>query len=266
MPWLRELPSAFYVIAGFVFIYLPSAMLVLFSFQQGLLPLPPFEGPSLEWYERMLGHRRLLEALGNSVAVAVLSALAATVLGFLAAYGIARRKRRFGNAVRYVLMTPLMVSYLIIGMGLLISFNQVGVPKSLVSVGVGHVVINLPLCFAITLSQLGEHQRNMERAALDLGASDLKALVLVTVPLMWPALFASFCIAATLSWDEFIIAFLLTRFDVTLPVMIYDMLRGGLSPELNAAGSVVFAISIGVVVVAALVALRPRKSDGGTAR
>ncbi len=266
MSWLRQLPSGLYLIAGFVFIYLPSVMLVLFSFQDGLLPLPPFEGPSLEWYERMIGNRHLTEALGNSVMVALLSGLTATVLGFLAAYGLARRKRRFGNAVRYVLMAPLMVSYLIIGMGMLISFTLVGMPKSLLSVGIGHVIINLPLCFAIILSQLGEHQRNIERAAHDLGASDLKALVLVTVPMMRPALFVSFCIAVTLSWDEFIISYLLSRFDVTLPVKIYGMLRGGLNPELNAAGSVVFAISIGVVVLAALFGLRRRSTDGRAAR
>ena len=151
-------------------------------------------------------------------------------------------------------------------MGLLISFTLVGMPKSLLSVGMGHVIINLPLCFAIILSQLGEHQRNIERAAHDLGASELKALVLVTVPMMWPALFVSFCIAATLSWDEFIISYLLSRFDVTLPVKVYDMLRGGLNPELNAAGSVVFAISIGVVVLAVLFGLRRRSTDGRAAR
>ena len=132
-------------------------------------------------------------------------------------------------------------------------------PKSLLVVGLGHVVINLPLTFAILYSQLGEHQANLERAARDLGASDLQALVLVTVPLMWPALLASFCLAATFSWDEFIIAFLLSRFDVTLPVMIWSMLRSGLSPALNAAGTIVFAISFVLVIVVEVTLLRGRR-------
>jgi spermidine/putrescine transport system permease protein len=259
MSWLRRLPPGVYLGVCLAFIYLPSVMLVLFSFQHGLLPAPPFQGPSLEWYERMIANRRLIEALGSSVMVASLSALTATVLGFLAAYGMARRRRRFENAMRYLLMAPLMVSYLIIGMGLLVCLSLLGVPKSLFTVGLGHVIINLPLCFAMILSQLGEHQRNIERAAHDLGASDLKALLLVTVPMMWPSLFAAFFVSATLSWDEFIIAFLLSRFDVTLPVMIYEMLRGGITPELNAAGSVVFGISITLVVLAALFGLRRRK-------
>ena len=262
MPWLRHAPAAAYLLAGYVFIFLPVVILVLFSFQDGLLPVPPFKGPSLRWYEALFSNSRLMESLGNSILVAGLSSLVATVLGFLAAYSLARRGFRLGGVVRYALMAPITVSYLIIGLGLLISFNMVGMPKSLLAVGIGHVVINLPLCFAILYSQMGEHQRNIERAAHDLGASDFQALALVTVPMMRPAIFAAFCLSATLSWDEFIIAILLSRFDVTLPVTIFEILRAGLNPQLNAAGTVVFAISMTLVLVAVILTLKRRKSDG----
>ncbi|MFP6741394.1 MAG: ABC transporter permease [Alphaproteobacteria bacterium] len=256
MAWLRQMPVVAYLIAIYAFIFLPVVVLVLFSFQDGQLPVPPFNGPSLEWYERLFNNRRLLESLGNSLAVASLSALTATTLGFLAAYGLARGGTRFNGALRFVLMAPLMVSYLIIAMGLLITFTLMGVSKSLFTVGIGHVVINLPLCFAIAYSQLGEHQRNLERSAHDLGASELQSLLLITVPVLRPALVAAFLLAATLSWDEFIIAFLLSRFDVTLPVIIWEMLRAGLNPETNAAGTLVFAISIGLVLIAAAMTYR----------
>ena len=105
---------------------------------------------------------------------------------FLAAYGMARRKRRLNLWLQLLLMAPIAVSYLIIAMGLLIVFNWLGISRSLLAVGIGHVVINLPLCFAIVYSQLGEHQANIERAAHDLGASDLKALLLITVPMIGP--------------------------------------------------------------------------------
>ncbi|MED5534902.1 MAG: ABC transporter permease [Pseudomonadota bacterium] len=251
---LRNLPAGTYVLALFVFIYLPVLILVLFSFQDGVLPVPPFKGPSLQWYERMISNGRLTAALFNSVIVAVLSAIVSTVLGFLAAYSLARRNFRFASAARFFLMAPITVSYLIIGMGLLITFNMTSVPKSLFTVGLGHVIINLPICFSILFSQLGDHQRNLERAAEDLGASQLQAVLFVTVPILRPALFAAFCIAATLSWDEFIVAFMLSRFDVTLPVIIFEMLRAGLNPEVNAAGTVVFAISITTVMLALIIA------------
>ncbi|MDH3694408.1 MAG: ABC transporter permease [Gammaproteobacteria bacterium] len=256
--WWGQIPSGIYVLILFVFIYLPVVVLVLFSFQDGLTPVPPFKGPSLQWYERMFENRRLTESLFNSVIVACVSAFTATTLGFLAAYTLARRTPRFSEAARYLLMAPLTVSYLIIGIGLLITFNLLGISKSLVVVNIGHIIINMPLCFAIIFSQMGDHQKNIERAAHDLGASDIKTLLLITVPILRPALFASFCIAATLSWDEFIIAFLLSRFDVTLPVIIFEMLRAGLTPEVNAAGTVVFAISIATVLFAILMSTRRR--------
>ena len=158
-----------------------------------------------------------------------------------------------------LLLAPLTVSYLIIGLGLLATFNALGIAKSLLAVGIGHVVINLPLCFAILHAQMGEPQARIERAARDLGAAEWQVLVLITVPLLWPALFAAFFLAFTLSWDEFIIAFLLTRFDVTLPVEIWSALRTGLNPATNAVGSLVFAVSMVLVVAVELALLRRRK-------
>jgi spermidine/putrescine transport system permease protein len=150
------------------------------------------------------------------------------------------------------------VSYLIIGMGLLILFNWLGLPKSLFAAGIGHVVINLPLCFAIIYSQMGAHQANIERAARDLGAGDLRVLTLITAPMLWPALFAAFFLSMTFSWDEFIISFLLTRFETTLPVEIWNLLRAGLNPKTNAIGSLVFGVSILLALLFEAVALRRR--------
>ena len=259
---LRDLPAVLYVALAFGFVFLPVVVLVQYSFQDGAVPVPPFRGFSLRWYEAMFADRKLMAAMGNSVIVAVLSSLVATALGFLAAWGLARRRPRFAGAIQFMLMAPIAVSYLIIGMGLLIVFNWLAVPKSLLAVGIGHVVINLPLAFAIVYSQMGEHQANIERAALDLGASEAKAMLYVTLPMLWPTLLAAFVISATLSWDEFVIAFLLSRFDVTLPVVIWSMLRSGLNPELNAAGSLVFAVSVVLLVGVELAIRRGRKTNG----
>lgn len=258
---LRHLPAASYLVLIYGFIFLPVAVLVLFSFQDSRVPVPPFRGPSLRWYEAVLTDARLMDALWNSIAVAVLSSALATVLGFLAAYALARHRLRGRGAVQWLLMAPLSVSYLIIGMGLLITFNAFGIPKSLAAAGIGHVVINLPLTFAIVYSQLGEHQANLERAARDLGAAEWQVLLLITVPLLWPALMAGFCLSVTLSWDEFIIAFLVTRFDVTLPVEIWSLLRSGLNPKTNAVGTFVFAFSMVLVVLVEIFVLRRSRAS-----
>ena len=246
---LRAAPAWAYLLLLYGFIFLPVAVLVLFSFQASRVPIPPFNGPSLRWYEAVFADARMMDALGNSVLVALASSAVAVTLGFLAAYALARQRVPFASFLRGFLVAPLTVSYLIIGMGLLITFNQLGLPKSLLTIGIGHVVINLPLCFAIIYSQMGAHQANIERAARDLGAREWQVIGLVTVPMLWPALFASFFLAVTFSWDEFIIAFLLSRFDVTLPVEIWSMLRTGLNPKTNAVGSFVFLISVAIVLL-----------------
>jgi len=245
-----------YALAIYGFIFLPVVVLVLFSMQATSFPIPPFTGPSLRWYEAVLADVRLTSALFNSVLVALLSSALAVALGFLAAWGFARYRLPRSGLMRGLITLPLTVSYLIIGMGLLILFNAAGIPKSLLVAGIGHVVINLPLCFAIIYSQMGDHQVNIERAARDLGAPEWKVLFLVSVPVLWPAIFASFFLSMTFSWDEFVISFLLTRFDTTLPVEIWNLLRSGLNPRTNAIGSLVFGVSIVLALLLELAFLR----------
>jgi spermidine/putrescine transport system permease protein len=238
-----------YGVLMLVFIYLPVVVLVLFSFQDGRLPVPPFNGFSLEWYQAIFADRKLMTALGNSLIVAILSSIFSCALGFCAAYGFARFQLPASGFQRALLVVPMTVSYLIIGLGLLTFLNALGISLSLFTIGIGHVVINLPLCFAIIYASMGAHQVNIERAARDLGASEFNVMTLVTLPMVLPSILAAFFLSVTFSWDEFIIAFLLSRFDVTLPVEIWNLLRSGLNPKTNAIGSIVFLASIIIVLL-----------------
>lgn len=247
-----------YLAGAYVFIFLPVAVLVVFSFQDGRLPVPPLNGLTLKWYGQVLGDRDLMAALVNSLIVALGSSLVALVLGFLAAHALARVTLPGSVLLRGLLIAPMTVSYLVLALGLLSVFRQAGVPLSLMTAGIGHVVINLPLCFSILYAAMGEHQRNAERAARDLGAPEWRVLTLVSAPMLAAPMAAAFFLSVTFSWDEFILAFLLTRFDVTLPVEIWSMLRSGLSPKTNAVGSLVFLISVAVVIAAELTLFRKR--------
>ena len=244
---------------GYGFIFLPVVVLVLFSFQAGRLPVPPFNGPSLKWYGQVLADRDLMAALGNSLAVALVSSALALVLGFLAAHALARYRLPGSVMMRALLIAPMTVSYLIIALGLLTVFNSVGVRPSLLATGIGHVVINLPLCFAVLYAAMGDQQKNAERAARDLGASEVRVLWLVSAPMLTAPMLAAFFLSVTFSWDEFIIAFLLTRFEVTLPVEIWSMLRSGLSPKTNAVGSLVFLVSITLLFALEFTVFRKRR-------
>jgi spermidine/putrescine transport system permease protein len=228
----------------FIFIYLPVAVLVLFSFHDGLVPVPPFEGPSLRWYERLLSSDRFTNAAWASVLVALASSALATLLATLAAWGLARHRVPGRRWIEGLMLLPLAVSYLVVGLGLLVAFSAVGVGKSLWAVGIGHVVLNLPLAFVVVLGQFDAQQARLEMAARDLGASEWQVFWRVTVPQLRSAILAAFLLCVTFSWDEFIVAFLLSAFDPTLPVVILSMLRTGLNPQTNAAGTLVFALSL----------------------
>ena len=117
----------------YVFLLLPVFSLVLFSFQDGSVPAPPFHGPTLRWYQIALSNKRLTDVFQNSILVAIASSVVVTLLGFTAAYAIARYDLKFKKTSQFLLMAPLSVSTLIIGLGLLIMLNAARVPKSLVN-------------------------------------------------------------------------------------------------------------------------------------
>jgi spermidine/putrescine transport system permease protein len=252
--WLARLYAGLVVI----FMFLPVTVLVVFSFQGGTLPTPPFNGPSLRWFEQVLTSRPILSGLGNSLLVGVLAASFATALGFMAAYGVARHARQWRNVIELFMLVPASISYLIIAMGLLVFYGHIGLRPSLLAVTIGHIVITLPIAFSLIASQFDEGLVRAENAAMDLGAVEWKAILLVTVPMLkWP-LITAFCIAFSLSWDEFIIAFMLSRFAVTLPVEIWTSLRSGLNPFINAAGTLVFFISLFIFLALVLSNLHRR--------
>lgn len=242
--------SWLYAVLVFGFILLPVISLVVFSFQATNLPVPPFSGPSLRWYEALFADSRMIEALRNSLVVGLVSGFFSTALGFLAAYGLARYRPRGARAIRAIVMTPLGVSYLVIGFGLSVTAYELALGRSLVLVTLGHIIINLPLAFAIILSQMREEDETLEKAARDLGAGEWTVISRIAIPVLLPGILAAFLLSFTLSWDEFIIAFFLADFDVTLPIEIWSQLRTGLDAKTNAAGTLVFAISLVALTLA----------------
>lgn len=238
-----------YVAAVLAFIYLPVVTLVLFAFQASSVPVPPFDGPSLRWFQNVFADQRMLSALHNSLFVGFASATIATVFGMMAAYATARYGGPWMRRLQGMFLLPLTISYIIVGMGLLITLMWFEIPKSLAAVTIGHAVMNMPVAIALIASQIKPDMLNLERAARDLGAKEWQVITLVVVPMLrWPMI-AAFLLCFTLSWDEFIIALLVSRFEVTLPVEIWSQLRSGLNPKTNAIGSVVFMASAVLVIV-----------------
>ncbi|MCB1461320.1 MAG: ABC transporter permease [Nitratireductor sp.] len=248
------------IVIALAFIYLPVVTLVLFSVHDGRVPVPPFHGPTLEWYGRILGNARVMSATGSSIVVGLVSSVISVALALLAGWGLSRHRVPGRKLVEALLLMPLAVSYLIVGIGLMVSFSDY-VPKSIGFVVIGHVVLNLPLAFAILYVQFDTAQARLEAAARDLGASEMQVFFRVTLPSLKIPIIAAFALCFTFSWDEFIVAFLLSGFDPTLPVVIWGLLRTGLDPQTNAAGTLVFLVSICFALFVELFLFRKKPND-----
>lgn len=235
-----------------VFLYVPLVVLVVFAFNSGNIPTLPITSFSTKWFGAAFGDTTLTSALLRSLLIAIVNGLAATLLGIMAAVSLARPRLPGRGVVVALILLPLVVPYIVLAVGLVVLLHEFGIATSLAAVLAGHIVISLPYSVLVILPRLNTLDGSITEAARDLGASDLKAFVLVTLPLLTPALVSSFLIAFTVSFDEFAIAsFLAPPGAPTYPVFLYSGARTpALLPEVIAVGSIVIAASMLIVVVA----------------
>jgi spermidine/putrescine transport system permease protein len=247
----KTLLSSYFLVLV-LFLYAPLAVLVVFAFNNGNIPTLPIKSFSTRWFHAAFADTTLTSALLRSVLIAVINGLAATLFGVMAAVSLARPKLRLRGVVVTLILLPLVVPYIVLAVGLVVLMHQFGIATSLAAVLAGHVVISLPYSALVILPRLRTLDAAIVEAASDLGASDLKAFVLVTLPLLAPALFSSFLIAFTISFDEFAIAsFLAPPGAPTYPVVLYSASRTpALLPEVIAIGSIVIALSIAIIILA----------------
>ena len=243
-----------------VFLYLPIAVLALFSFNDGD-PSFPLAGFTTHWYRDVLSNDTLITALGRSAIVATVSSLIAVALGVMTSFALIRR-RFFGKPVVSALVfSPLVIPYLVFGISLLLIFTLVdkvltetfGVyfGLGLHSVIIGHVVVALPYTILTILPLLERLSVSLDEAAKDLGANPRETFRRVTLPLLMPALISGFLVAFTLSFDEFAIASFLAGTQQTWPVYLFAQLRvPRLLPQLIAVSSVVFVGSLALILSA----------------
>jgi spermidine/putrescine transport system permease protein len=223
----RKFPSlgSIYFLAIIALLYLPIILLIIFSFNNATALVFPLKGFTLQWYGKLFQNHELLKATGNSLMIGVGSSLIATILGTMGAIAVVRFKLPGRGAFLAVAALPLVIPYVILGVSLLILFNEIGIPLSAFAAGLAHVIISIPYAMLIVASRLVGFPDNLEEAAMDLGASYWGALLRVTIPICSPALLAAFLLCFTMSFDEFAIASFLVGTDATLPVYLYSQLR-----------------------------------------
>ena len=246
---------------GLAFLYIPLIILVVYSFNDSKL-VTIWGGFSTKWYAKLLNNDQILEAAWLSLRIAVISSLAATVLGTLAGYALARIKRFRGSTLfAGMVSAPMVMPDVITGLSMLLLIIQVqtmlqGIFGNTSSFGNGFFTIFLghaTLCMAyitvVIRARLAELDQSLEEAAMDLGARPLKIFFVITLPLIMPAIISGFLLGVTLSLDDLVItSFLSGPGSSTLPQVIFSKIKLGLDPQMNVLATIIIAI-VGTLVI-----------------
>ena len=255
--WLLRLVT----LLVYVFLYLPIIVIIVMSFHPKVFLTFPLPGYSLRWYGEFLQDELLIRALLNSLLLGGLTAVLSAVIGTPCALGLVRfdfpGKRLFNTFV----LAPMIIPHVITGISLLILLNAVHIPKGYPYLIMGHVLLTLPYIVVTVSSQLYGFPRELEEAALSLGARELQTFFEITLPLIAPSIFAGMLFAFTVSFQEFVATQAwATPSTYTLPIRIYARIRDALTPEVNVVGVLMVVLSFAVVAV---VQVMSRRSKGG---
>lgn len=250
------LPLALFLAGFLIWLYAPIGVVVAFSFNS-LKSLQTFGSPSLRWYREFLSNEALTSSFTNSIKIALVAMLLALLLGLLVSFGISRSRARYRKFSVFLLLVPLATPEIVTGVALLLFYRQLGVTLSVITIIVAHATFFIAYVNMILQARLSGVGSSVEEAARDLGASSFQAWRLVTLPLMRPALLSAGLLVFALSFDNFILSFFTSGVSSqTLPVRIWASIRFGITPTINAAGSLMILVSLVVTVIALIAARR----------
>ncbi|MGD9842271.1 MAG: ABC transporter permease subunit [Steroidobacteraceae bacterium] len=261
-PWFRLSALVF----GFAFLYIPMLSLIVYSFNKSKL-VTVWGGFSTEWYGKLFENDQILDAAWLSLQVATVNATGATIIGTLAGLALARFGQFRSRTMLSAMTTaPLVMPDVITGLSLLLLFvameQLVGWPagRGVTTITIAHITLTLSYVTVIVQSRLATLDGSLEEAAMDLGARPVKVFLLVTLPIIAPALVSGWLLAFTISLDDLVIAsFVSGPGSSTLPMVIFSKVRLGVSPDINALATIVIGlVTLGVIVTGYLMLRRDR--------
>ena len=242
------------------FLYGPIITLMVFSFNDNPITKLPLTGWTLDWYYKALTNSDLLAALWNSIIVATAAVIICLVIGIPTAFALDRFDFRGKTLFRRLVILPITLPGIITGVSILAFFSMAGVKLSLVTVIIGHGTALTAIVVTNVFARLQRFDRRIEEASADIGARPWQTFVYITLPNIRSAIIGSALIAFTLSFDEIPVTYFLTGRDNTLPMYIWSVVRRGITPEINAIGTIIVAFSIVLIFLSVLLI----HSDGGT--
>ncbi|OKL43037.1 ABC transporter permease [Pseudovibrio exalbescens] len=254
MGWFLVRGWAFLV---YLFMFLPVAVVVLLSFNASQFGSFPMTGVSLRWFAELFSNEAILRAFRTSFILGLCTAMISTVLGVLASMALVRYKVPGRAVISMLLIAPILIPEVVLAVALLLFLNFLSLNKSFGMLLMGHVVFTLPFVVLVVQARLVAIKREYEEAALSLGANPVQTFFQITLPLMAPAIFAGMLFAFTISFDDITGTLFWKPGGVeTVPTQIFAMLRNSISPEINALGTVMILLTVGLPLLGAAIARR----------
>ena len=252
-----------WTVAFFIFLYLPIAVLIVYSFNASQLALT-WSGFSLDWYAKVLDNKSIQRAVWNSLIIASVATFFATTIATMAALALARGGYFRGSTISFGIITlPLVVPEIVTAVAVLIFFANLKLNLGLGNVIIAHTTFCIPFAFMPIRARLQGMDTTLEQAANDLYASDWEAFRYITAPLLMPGIISGAMLSFVISLDDFIITLMVaTAGSTTLPVYIYSMIRQGITPEVNAISTVLLVVSVLLVTAFWILSRRSSGSAG----
>ncbi|MFM1959363.1 MAG: hypothetical protein RL588_880 [Pseudomonadota bacterium] len=272
LEYLRRWPLRLWLLGVGVFLYAPLVALMVFSFNDSRRNIV-WQGFTLKYYEKALNNASLIEAFVNSLTIAAVSTALSLVLGAMAALALWRFRFPGKAGFDGALALPIVAPEICLGVAMLVFFAKVlpwpqdlPWPLNLGAIIIAHVSFSFPFVAVVVRGRMASFNRELEEAARDLGASEWRTLRDVILPHMAPSLVAGAFLAFTLSLDDFVITFFTSGPDtVTFPVKVYSMVRFSVTPEVNAASTILIVLTVILTAIALKVQGDPASTAGGHA-
>lgn len=235
---------------GYAFLHLPVLILVAFSFNASRFSAR-WTGFTWRWYREILDRPDILNALKLSLLVAGVSTAIAVVLGTLIALALARRRLRGRAAVKGLLYLPIVTPEIVVGISLLLLFVTLRFALGVSTIVIAHVAFNISFVAVVVMARLHGMDPQLREAAMNLGADEITTFFKVTLPLLRPGILAAALLAFTLSFDDFVITFFVAGVGATtLPLLVFSMVKLGVSPTVNAISTLFLIVSTLAVFLA----------------
>ncbi len=258
----RVLSLKVWAVLVYLFLFLPILIVVLMSFNASKYSTFPLGAFTLHWYGNAYEDPQIIDALRTSVVISIIASLIATTLGTLASLGFVRHRFRMRELLNAFFLSPLITPEIITGIALLSFATLLTLQGGMVLVIIAHVMWGLPFVVTVVSARLYGFDRSLEEAAMDLGADAPTTFRRVTLPLIMPGILGGLLLAFTVSFDNFLLTYLLAGSEVTtIPIQIYSMIRFEFTPKIHAVSTFIVMVSVSLVILSQVLT-RMRKVEG----